>query len=286
MIVGETLEFARVVMQTIAFTATAPSVSILKPDGTTATPTVTATPGTSAATQTLTCLFTPPLGGIYRLTWQYTDALGEIISLIDMRYATFTDAPGLIRNRLVRTDSDYPDTVLESEIASIARALLSDFPQIGNGIGTAATFGLYYLLSDPNDQAFFDEAVGLMVAARLIGPQINSGNSSSDLIQQKDGDEANKFADTGRDRNSQLLAPGDRGAGPGGYGGQNERERWLREAAQSFGQVAVIHQSFAAGASSRRMFSISGPTRSSKASGDTQTLWSSIVRLFNEAAPA
>ena len=286
MIVGETIRLRHVETQTdpvtglsAAFTATSPAVLVTAPDGTEAFPVVRTDLGSASDPNSLALVFsfllTPALGGVYTCALTYSDRDGEMLTRILTFFATWTDPAPLLQNRLKTT---LPPDVWEPEFASAARKLLSRFVCLGNPPGSNPPVGLYSGLTG-DDQDFFDEAVTLIVCARLAGPLRNDG-FASDVVKRKIDDYELSFADQTRERIQERGSPGDYGAGPGGYSGPNERVRWLRESAETLGRISSVVQYFAAQRAAFSPFVISGLTRRQKAAGGGRTLLGQVVDLF------
>lgn len=258
MLLGETLLLTRMETRAAPFTASAPTCVVTKPDGTTATPTATVLPGAVAAPgQQLSALFTPTLPGSYRVLWGYADGNGQTLALADTRVATWTDFGAFVRRRLQVTAMDLPDTDLESEFAALSRRLLARYPCLGYPPGQPGTVGNYGGLTG-DDQAWFDEAVALLVCARLLGP-MTTGGANGDLVQEKTETTLRQFA-----------------AGPG------ERQRYLDEAAQAIGKASCVKAYYLARAGAFSPFAVSGPTRTAVASGYPQTLRSFVISLLTD----
>lgn len=279
MFLGETIEATATETRSAPFSAKNARLAVTGPDGATVAVSVTISPGAASLTQTLSALFTPSQAGRYLLTWSYVDGLGETIVRPQVRFASWSAVRSFVARRIPLAETSLSDEAFEDEFERAARALLSRFPAIGNGMGTDATIGNYSALSDTVDQEYFDEAAALIVCARLVGP-ITSGGAPSDAAQIYEGSEKRSFAPLAASAGD--MRPGDAGAGPGGYGGANERMRWLREAAERLSRVSDV----ALVLSSRgawRPFNVWGPTRNARVRGQAETLISDVIRLFSDS---
>jgi hypothetical protein len=273
MIVGETIEISRTETKNVVWGVINSSATVTAPDGGVSSSAAPASPGGASFSQTFSTLVSPVLGGAYSVLWQYSDSLGETITRKDIRFATFTDAKRIVLMRLQRSDFELSDGDFEAEFASIALNLLARWPEIGNGVGTSATMGVYSLLNGA-DQSFFDEAAALLVCARLVGP-LTSGGAASDLLRIKSGDEERDFVvDTA---NVSDANPGDSGNGASSAG---ERQRWIREAAVLLSRVSWVSQAQSGCSASFSPFRSWGMSRSLERRGDNISMIGELALLL------
>jgi hypothetical protein len=279
MIVGETIRLNRVEEQFGVWKASNGSAVATAPDGSQTTLQVDVSPTGMSTTQVLSALITPVLGGEYSICWNYSTNSGESITRKDARYAMFTDAKAIALFRLQRKGDELSDPDFEREFSLVARKLLARWPEIGNGIETLATMGVYNGLSG-DDAAFFDEAAALLTCVRMAGP-LMSGGSVTDLETIKAGDEQYSFA------HADTAALGDAPGDPaGGISGANERKRWIYEAAESLLKVRVVQEVSLARSSTFRMFRAWGPTKAAHENGVPSSLLGDTIRLLTDAFDA
>lgn len=146
-------------------------------------------------------------------------------------------------------------TILGTEYDSIARRLADRFISIGSLTNS------YYSLTG-TDVQWFDEAVALMVCARLLTP-LTTGGAANDASSFKTQDGATIT----------IVS------GPG------ERERYIREAAEAIGRVASVKAAFFS-RSVFRPFQVNGPTSSNQANGVVTTLMTELVSLLSPETAA
>jgi hypothetical protein len=276
MIVGETVEIVRTETRETVFSVSSASALVSAPDGSAPTAlTVTASPGLSLSlSQSLSAILTPAQGGEYLISWSYLDSLGQTIYRIDKRFACFTDAHSLALERLQCSRAELSAQRFEREMASVALSLLLEWPQIGNGIRTIATEGVYNLLAG-SDQQLFDEAAALLVCSRLIGP-LMSGGAASDLTMKRDTDFQAQFSQV----DGNTSRPGSSVSVLGIYDGSNERKRWLAEAATLVGRISVVKLMRASMGASFSPFAVGGPTRSAHRHGEPNTILGQLERAL------
>lgn len=257
MLVGETINIVRVETQPLSWQASSASVAVTQPGGTVLAPSpnVTITPDVPGLTQTLAISLSPTIGGAHSIKWQYSDTSGETILRRDERFATWTEAKAFLLERLQTTDDVVDDMTFEREFASAARRVLGKWPVIGNGVETTATKGVYNLLTG-DDQEYFDEAIALMVCARLVGP-ISTGGGASDLVSYKEGDQQYQFGTAG-----------------------SERQRWIEEAADLISMISDV-ASLASARSTFSPFVVSGFTRAAYKNGEVQTILGDVIHLLS-----
>jgi hypothetical protein len=236
-----------------AFTFTStPTLAVTLPDGTllSPAPTVTVTPGISALVQTLSAVVPFATGGAYRLAWSMHVGSDNPIIRTEDYFAFWTDVPALVRRRLLRDAATLLSSDIEAEAVLTVRRLLTVWICLVS----------YNALSG-NDRGFFDEALALIMAARMADylPTLATGA----VIQQKEMDEEVSYSDLDRNRKRRSQA-----------------EVWAEEAAAALGQIACIKASRAA--SSFQPFRVSGPTRTAIAAGCPETLLTSVLRLLSD----
>lgn len=240
MIVGETRTIRHRETGESAFVFdTTPTLAVTQPDGEAVSPapTVTVSPGTSSVTQTLSAVVAFPQAGAYRMAWSLDVGADNPIVRIEDYFATWTDVASLVRRLLNRTASQLPDATIEAEMARLVRLLTTDYSCLGS-----------YNALTGNDQAFFDDALGYMVAASLrpvLGRQITDG----DLVRRREGDTEYTFAD--RTKSGTLTT----------------EQEWTASAWASFRRIACI----AAGQADLRnalRWSLNGRRRAAEKAGN------------------
>jgi len=254
MIVGETRTLQHQEAAASAFTVTSPTLVVTKPDGTNESPiTPTVSPGGATTPQTLIASYTPASAGKYVMTWGLTVG-AQVLKRPEIYFASWTDAAALIRRRTQKSVTDLPDATIDPELWYTVRTLIDRFPTLQTAGGYATLAGA--------DQDRFDEAAGLLTAARLrafLPKTVLTGDVQEIEIQNQT-----------RER-YQPVAPS-----------VPLEKQWIEEAILALGRVTLIQQAYAAAAGNFSPFVVSGPTRTSLGLGNIETLVASDVRLLTD----
>lgn len=247
MLVGETRAIAFTETSQTAFTPTSPSCVITSsyPGEAAQVPSVSVTPGTAATAQTFSALFTGNHAGKYRVAWSFA-LNGQLVERLDNYMVYYTDVPGLVRLRLRMAASDVPDSLIDPTFNSISRSLFDRFTSLSTLDGYYALTGL--------DQERYDEAVALLVAAKL-SYSLPKRTPAGDITQIKMGAQV-----------EYSFAPS-----PGRA--LSAADDWIQEACTYLGRVSVIQTQLAKSASAFQIFTVTGPTRDRSNRNIPETLY-------------
>lgn len=144
------------------------------------------------------------------------------------------------------------DADIDREATLLIASVLNLYPCVG------ATYGAI----SATDKTFFDAAIGLLIASKLY--LVTTGGAGA-LIKRKEGDVEYTFADLSKGENAPSLT-------------------WATEAAGLLGQIACIRAARRVGGN--YLFAVSGPTRTAKANGGTQSLLGSLLSLLSDEEAA
>jgi hypothetical protein len=158
-----------------------------------------------------------------------------------------------VRNRMPDSLEGKPDSDLDGEIGAVVLRLFDRFPCLRD------TYESYDFLSG-DDKTRFDEAAGLIVAAKLLTP-MSTGGANSDLVLEKTDTTTRQFAQI---NNSSA----------------GEKDKWLMQATEAIGRVACIKAYFQNRAASFSPFKVAGPTRTAAQAGTRQTLLGAILSVL------
>lgn len=233
------------------FTISSPTLTVLKPDGTSITPDVTVSPGTASATQVLTATVPFDVAGNYRMKWSF-DIGAQTLTRIEDYFTFWTDVPAMVRRRMQNTITQLPDSEIEAEFNTMQRMINDSYTTLG---GYSNLSGL--------DQERFDEGVGILVALRMRQykpPTSPVGFISQWKIQQ-----------------NSLSFKQNEGRKPA----RNQEEIWLDEAYTALGRVSAIQAVYNTMKANFHFMTVSGPTRSAN-QFQTESLFSFVARLLTD----
>lgn len=157
------------------------------------------------------------------------------------------------RNRLRKADADLSDADLDLDIAAVIRVLNARFPCLGEG-------EYPWDLAEP-DLGFFNEAAGLLTAARLYAglPQTEA---TGPLKRWKQKDVEQEFATSATASSDPLPV------------------QWAKEARTALSYIACIRAVNRAAASAFSAIRVAGPTRAAREAGCRQGLVDDMLRLI------
>jgi hypothetical protein len=152
-----------------------PTLAVTYPDGTSAAPTVTVSPGTSSVTQTLSATVVFSQAGIYRLAWSLDVGAQDPIIRIEEYFAAWSDVYTNVRELLDRTVTQLTDSRIDRELSRLTRWLTAQFPCIGS-----------YGELTGDERYIFDDALAYFLAGR-IRPTLGA-TSTGEVKRKKQGD--------------------------------------------------------------------------------------------------
>jgi hypothetical protein len=138
-----------------AFTITSANLNIISPDGVVNNAAVTVSPGGSANPQNLSSIYTPPVAGKYKGTWQVITTTQTLTYPFSF-FVVWTDVYSSIRTLLGLTLATLPDPKIDYEFQNLFVELQAYAP-IPN----------YWTFPVGDYQDGFDQGIGKLVAARL-----------------------------------------------------------------------------------------------------------------------
>ena len=157
MIVGETRTLRHKETGESAWTVSANSIAITRPDdcADTSPPSITnALDPSDPLSYIFSGQYTPVSGGRYIMSWAITPSNLDVLYRPVRYYAYWTDVPGIVRQKLQNDPDDVPDYEIDREFVSIARELQDYFTALGA-----------YSALTLEDAERFDEGVAILAVS-------------------------------------------------------------------------------------------------------------------------
>lgn len=200
--------------------------------------------------------------GLYTLVFTYSLAgsdgvVEEVEASVEIEMLEEPHLPRaaqICRSRLLETAQSFPDGELYPELDLMLIELEARFTVLGDAT-----------LLTGNDRKFFEQAVGLFVAAKLRASRPKRA-PTGEISDIRTGSQEFAFDNLDRARLRDITTV---------------EEQWVAEANVALGKVSMI-RSFLQAAGSWSPFVLSGPTRNVEQSGYIETLISSDIRLLTD----